>query len=759
MGQIFVEGLGTVEIQGDTPNEIESKAIAKAVEQNRDNQLLPQAEKVADTFFTAPKVARFATEVGLSILGTVATGGLALPAIAVRGGILARPFLTRLAQSSLGSGVGGASGAGISQVFDPKDDVVREIVRGGVEGAVGEAIGAPVVIKGGQLISKTFNRSGPREFLKPFEDAVQAEEILFTGNKSQADAVLANPEKYANKFYDVNKVIELATEAKKGLTPGMKTESRFLDTMENIASKSFFGAEELIGRKEALAFIGQTAQKDYIENLTKGLDKTDLGTLFFDSITGAQNARKAYFKGQYDGLDALVRSELGLRTEQAVPKLIEGKPILDSLNTYVKDLQLPSKDLLSLQKDISKRLVDKRFDFKALEQLRGELIANSRDAYRTGNSKMGQAYDKMRQSIDDLLDNQELLKKYNIPESAVKQVKRIRQEYRETQPLFEDGILADILKKGNKDGGVDEIFNAIVKGKSKPELIKVTKDKIDSLVSRGYLDKAKAVELNDSLKGQYLSNIFERSKLGSQAGSPLYTNFIDAAKVAENLEGTVDAKKTYNLIFRDANERKDLDKLLKNLAYSQGTIDKKTGLPGGVFIQLKQAGAIGNALSYGSSGNLAGLLADKGLATILIAPAAFTKIMLNPKVNKLLFEETTKQNIGKISPAKSGVLFRNLVGRLIDEGYVNSEEGLKAIEESKQVQSEFEKAGIKTANDFNKPPVQQQRPVTQMGPVNTRVTTMQPVVPQAPAAKPVAGGITNIPQERIQEYTTLFGRI
>ena len=763
MGQIFVEGLGTVEIQGDTPNEIESKAIAKAVEQNRDNQLLPQAEKVADTFFTAPKVARFATEVGLSILGTVATGGLALPALAVRGGILARPFLTKLAQSSLGSGVGGATGAGVSQVFDPKDDIVREIVRGGVEGAVGEAIGAPVVIKGGQLISKTFNKSGPREFLKPFEDAVQAEEILFTkgakGMPSQADAVLANPEKYTNKFYDVNKVIELATEAKKGLTPGMKTESRFLDTMENIASKSFFGAEELIGRKEALAFIGQTAQKDYIENLTKGLDKTDLGTLFFDSITGAQNARKAYFKGQYDGLDALVRSELGLRTEKAVPKLIEGKPILDSLNTYVKDLQLPSKDLLSLQKDITKRLVDKRFDFKALEQLRGELIANSRDAYRTGNSKMGQAYDKMRQSIDDLLDNQELLKKYNIPESAVKQVKRIRQEYRETQPLFEDGILADILKKGNKDGGVDEIFNAIVKGKSKPELIKVTKDKIDSLVSRGYLDKAKAVELSDSLKGQYLSNIFERSKLGSQAGSPLYTNFIDAAKVAENLEGTVDAKKTYNLIFRDANERKDLDKLLKNLAYSQGTIDKKTGLPGGVFIQLKQAGAIGNALSYGAAGNLTGLLADKGLATILIAPAAFTKIMLNPKVNKLLFEETTKQNVGKISPAKSGILFRNLVGRLIDEGYVNSEEGLKAIEESKQVQSEFEKAGIKTANDFNKPPVQQQRPVTQMGPVNTRVTTMQPVVPQAPAAKPVAGGITNIPQERIQEYTTLFGRI
>jgi hypothetical protein len=374
MGQIFVEGLGTVEIEGDVPNEKETQAIKRAAEKFKDESLLPQSEKVADTFLTAPKIARFATEVGLSIAGTVLTGGLALPALAARGAILARPFLTRLAQSSLGSGLGGATGAGVSQVFDPKDDIVREMVRGGVEGAVGEAIGAPVVIKGGQLLSKTFNRSGPREFLKPFEDAVQAEEVLFTGKASQADAILANPERYTNKFYDVNKVIEMATEAKKGLTPGMKTESRFLDTMENISAKSFFGAEELIGRKEALAFVGQTAQRDFIEGLTNNLNKTDLGTLFFDSLTGAKNARKAYFKGQYDGVDALIKKELGLRSEEAIPKLISGKPVLDSLNTYVKTLQLPPKDLLTLQKDIVGRLGNKRFDFKTLEGLRGEFI-------------------------------------------------------------------------------------------------------------------------------------------------------------------------------------------------------------------------------------------------------------------------------------------------------------------------------------------------------------------------------------------------
>ena len=45
--------------------------------------------------------------------------------------------------------------------------------------------------------------------------------------------------------------------------------------------------------------------------------------------------------------------------------------------------------------------------------------------------------------------------------------------------------------------------------------------------------------------------------------------------------------------------------------------------------------------------------------------------------------------------------------------------------------------------------------------VNTRVTNLQTqaVAPQVAAPKPVAGGITNIPQERIDQYTNLFGRI
>lgn len=759
MGQIFVEGLGTVEIQGETPNENETKQIGLALDQIKENKFQPDSEKVADSFLSGPGIARLGLELGLSIAGTVATGGLALPALALRGGMLARPFLTKLAQSSLGSAVGGGTGAGLAQTFDPKDDIVREIVRGGIEGAVGEAIGAPVVIKGGQLISKTFNKaSSPKEFLKPLTDAQEAEEVLFTAGKkgipSQADKILANPEKYTDKFYDVDKVVEMAKEAKKGLTIGMKTESRFLDTLENIATKSFFGAEELIGRKEALAFVGQAAQKDFIENATQGLNKTDLGTLFFDSITGAKNARKAYFNAQYKSLDDIVKKELGLRADQAPPKLITGKPIIDSLNTYIKDLQLPSKDVLALQKDLLKRIAGKRFDFKSLETLRSEIGIDANDAFRAGNSKLGKAYSTMQKSIDDLLDNKDALKKFQIPETAVNKIKQIRKEYADTSELFEDGIFANILAKGNKDGGVDEIFNAIVKGKQKSTLVQVTKDKIEESVKRKFLTEEQGRQLKDSLKGQYLQNIFERSKLGKSkdGAAPIYSEFVDASSINKNLNAD---KQTYDILF-DTNEKNTLDKLIKNLAISQGTLDKKTGLPGGVFIQLKQAGALGSLLSYGSAGNLAGLLADKGIATILVAPAVFSKIMLNPKFNKLIFEETAKQNLRKTSPTKAGIAFRNIVGRLIDEGLIDSEEGLRAIEESKQVQADFERKGIKNTDDFNKAvATPQQRPAPAMPPVNTRVTDVQTRPVAAPMPIPQGTMPTGGLQERIAQSNQL----
>ena len=751
MGEIFVEGLGTVQIEGNEPTEAESKAIASGFEQYKDQLATPDAEKTADTFLTLPKVLRFGTEVGLAIAGTVLTGGLGLPAIAARGAMLARPFLTQLAKSSLAAGAGGGTGAGVSQLFDPKDDITREILRGATEATLGEAIGVPVVIKGAKLFSKIAGKAPDpvakmKEFLKPIEGAHEAEQLLFLGGTtkdgkkivSQVDKILADPVKYSSEFYNPEKVVELAQEAKKGLTMGMKTESRTIDTLENIATGSFFGADELIGRKEALAFVGQASQKDYLERMTKNLTPGDMGRLFFETISGGDVARKAYFKGQYDGIDKIVRAELGLAANQAAPKLIPGSLVTDALKKYTKNLQIPENDIITLNKTIAKQVAGKRFDFKSLETLRSQLGQSMNDAFGKKNTQLAKGYQAIREAIDATLDDGKALRKFQIPEVAVEQLKRIRKEYAESVGLFNDGILSTILKKGGQDGGVDDIFGAIVKGKDKPELVGVLKSKLDDLAEKKFITKDQAKQLDESLKGQFLSNIFERSKVVGAKNNPMYTDFVDAGAVTGKLS---ESKKVYNTLFTEP-ERNELSAFLKKLAFSQGTVDQKTGLPGKMFIQLKQAGAIGNVLSFGGG---SGLL-ERGAATILIAPAALTKIMLNPKINQFLFEETAKKNFGKTSPGVAGASFRQLVGRLITEGLVPEEEGNKAIEDSKVIQEQYEKAGIKNVNDIET--FKKVQASNNFKPVNTQVSDPRMMAPRsAPISSAPSPAMPMAPQQ------------
>ena len=749
MGVIKVEGLGLVEIEGERPNATEAAAIEKKYEALQDERRT--AEGVDKVNKSEINLGRLGLEVGLSIVGTLATGGAYLPVMAARGAMLARPFLIQLGKSALGSAAGGGTGAGLAQTFDPKDDIVREIVRGAYEGAAGELIGAPIVIKGGQLVSKTFNKMNPRQFVKPLEDAHEAEKILFLGGGkglteatkkgiSQADAVLKNPEKYADRFYDVDSVVRMANEAKKGLTVGMKTEGRFLDTIENIAEGSFFGAEELLGRKEALAFIGQTYRKDFADQLTKNINNTDMGQLFFDTLTGTGNARKTYFKAAYNSIDDILKKQ-----GDKIPTKIPSSTIKKSLDDFVKREGLPSEDILSLQKQFAKRVANKpTLSFSQLNKVRSELLRDQRDviASATPNAAKGQAYGAMIKGIDNIFDDiakgGKAASKYNVPQEAVERLREVNKFYKDTSGTFEDSIIADILKKGNKDGGVDQIFSSIVKGKNKPATIKALFTRIDDLTGKKvpvaglkgeagealpetFLTKEQATDLKNSLRGQWISNTFEKSKLGG-------TQIVDAKKFANELDNN---RIVYEELFDNA-QRDQIDKVIKNLSVAQGTLDKKTGLPGKVFIQLKQAGALGQVLSMGGRGQLGSALLDKGIATVLIAPAALSKIMLNPKVSGLIFKEYTKENFEKMTPSKAGVLFRQTVGRLAEEGLVDADEAAKAIEESKVVEQEMIDAGIKNAKDLGG--VAQQRQNLQQQTIRPAPTRFElPSLPSTPS--------------------------
>jgi len=76
MGQINVEGLGVVDIKGDTPTFSEMQEIQKNAEAIKaDNIVTGEAENETENFFQTPAFGRLVVEAGLSIGGAVATGG------------------------------------------------------------------------------------------------------------------------------------------------------------------------------------------------------------------------------------------------------------------------------------------------------------------------------------------------------------------------------------------------------------------------------------------------------------------------------------------------------------------------------------------------------------------------------------------------------------------------------------------------------------------------------------------------------------
>ena len=179
MGRINVQGLGVVEIEGETPTAQESEEIGKALQTLISDKVGDSvADKAATEYSDSPNFGRIVTEVAGSIVGSIAAGGFTLPGIARMVGMRSLPFLKALAKASAGSAAGGAGGALVSETFDPSENVVKEVARAAGEGALGEAIGAPLAIKAAPIISKILGSAKPRQFAEVLQGADVAEQTL-----------------------------------------------------------------------------------------------------------------------------------------------------------------------------------------------------------------------------------------------------------------------------------------------------------------------------------------------------------------------------------------------------------------------------------------------------------------------------------------------------------------------------------------------------------------------------------------------------
>lgn len=774
MGKINVEGLGVVEIEGDVPTLEEQQAIKENY--NRITTEQAAAKRIDSSIepWTTGQALRFGIEAGLGIGASILTGGLALPALAARGGMLALPFARQLGISTLASAAGSGTGAVVAQPFDPKSDIGKEIIRASIEGAVGEAVGAPIAIGGTKFISKYFGNRSPKELTDVLTNADTAETVLKTkkplvellpgaeeaeaGLKAQAALIKADPEKYAARVGEVPgkltpegraRLLAIADEAEKGLTLGVKTRSKTADIIETIGEKAFIG-NDILKRKESLSLVGDTAVDDMVNKFTAGLNNQQVGDMYIEALTGSNAAFKAAARKYYGAVDQAI-IDSGLKNSFVLPMDSIKKESLSQLNQYGLKNSVISK--------VNKEIQDKQpfLTFKQADALRSSLLEERRAALRAGQTQTAGSLDQIRQQLDNVLE-----KDLDIPEAVKIAQKTANNFYRDGSDVFRDTIIKKILKDKNPD----DVFGLIVKSGDKPFILKETFNQLDQMTKLKdkegveLLTKAEVENLKNRIKGQFLANIVRNS----ESTDRVYGNFFDADKFTKNLNKFRNSKEE---LFTKT-ELDEIAKIEKQLAFSQGAISRKGGTPGAIFIQMKQAGSIGTLLQFGLAGG-AGL--GFGLvpaAAILLGPAALNKIMLSPKINSLLFKQYSKKEISNMTPAKAGVIYRQLLGRMADEGIINSEELVKYSEMSKQTEKDLINSGIKTAKDAKIAGAVPQ--YIAPAKVNTQVTQpnvnilQQPtkpiaIAPQTTTTKPVAGGITNIPQERIQEYTTLFGRI
>ena len=343
-----------------------------------------------------------------------------------------------------------------------------------------------------------------------------------------------------------------------------------------------------------------------------------------------------------------------LKTPQIIP--VEN-PLKKAMGEIEELYSEGVPDIIKNRLSITRKNLDTReglYSFQQLSNLRKILVDEQASTFVAGEK---QALGKLIQTVDQIFDDPNLMKL--IPDDAVTALREANNFFKAGNAVFSRGVVRNLLKNAADDGSVfgkdakavQEVFKK-VSGGDNVESTKAIFREIDAMAGKGFkagerntltgliapgtggkalISKEKAELLKESFRGQYLMNAIE----AAESGSSQFGRFIDAKKF-DNFLGKGE-EKLKDFLFEGANGTA-LKNLQNTLAFAQGDLSRLSGIPGGVFIQLKQAGAAGTLLSFGGAAGAAGVLGGIApAAAILAAPAVASKLLLNPKFSNLIF--------------------------------------------------------------------------------------------------------------------------
>ena len=610
MATITVKNLGQVKIKGNVPNEEEKQKIISILKNKKIEQKSTYGNITDD--INIPEGNEIATYLASPEFGRLALeigGGVAG---AMTGGTLyAASRLVRMAYPllvrSLGAGVGEGAAAGIAQTFDPKEDLAKEIFRGFATGMSAEAIGGAI-----PAIIKKIGFKG----LKYSKEAEKAEELLS-----------ASKDKLKNGTSSID-------DAAEGLiTPGIGSENRYIDIAENLAEKSIFGGGKVIKARKGAENILTKDLENFIDDFSDATTRVNAGELALDAVQNSLDAFRANAKVKYD---ALTTAAKGVTVDISSTQKL-AKKLLDE----AKPTELLERDGIKVLNTITN--LDPKVSFSVANNVRSKLLGvsrSSKDLIKGQGARYAQnVTESLTKNIDETAEA--------VPGDLKSIYNNAQNFYRQNVKKYNDKTLRSLTSKAP-----EEVYKTLIKP-NRPSTVKNFME-----VLKGTKDKEIREELISSIKGTILSDI-------SGESNRLYRK-LNASYLLKEFDKFGEG--TLKQIF-EPTEIKNIRSLFNALEVAQ----RKTvgeNVPGGMFIQLSQAGAI-----FG----LASGVMTAPSAAILLTPAIVGKMFTNPKIIGLM-KKGFQLNPG--SPS----FYRNssqIIGAMVSNNLISEDEAEEFLDNLK----------------------------------------------------------------------------
>ena len=339
------------------------------------------------------------------------------------------------------------------------------------------------------------------------------------------------------------------------------------------------------------------------------------------------------------------------------PNVVDISEIKKAASERLKKIGLPGTNA-SLESDlIALSKLPDFVNFSKANSVRSDFLSRSRnisDKFGNVNKQFATEYgNKFTKAMDDA----------KIPEN-------IRILYDDAQSFYKEGaeVFNTKLFKKLLENDADVVYKSIVAAGDRPVLVRRTFD----ILNKRIKDVSVRNNLKTALRGEFLDDAIR----SSQKSNVQYGQELDA-KLLDNFF----AKKSMMMkeLF-EPEQLKNIEKLKNALAFSQGKLRKKGGLPGAIFIQMKQSGAVMTLTKLGAIGGGGAVGGVPAAATILLAPGILGKMFTSPKIVKLLttgFKFNENQTL-------AGRTFRQIIAQMSKEGLIDEDEKDEVLKNIKQ---------------------------------------------------------------------------